>query len=86
MICKKCKKNNSVINDVCEECASNNMRDNPVDSKYGPGDIVNIKVEIVKTIIEKLQSGKIVISYQVWDIKNKSYINSFTIRESAIQD
>ena len=54
--------------------------------KYGPDDIVNIQVEIVKTIVEKDRDGKLVISYQVWDGKEKSYLNSMKIKENIIKD
>lgn len=61
--------------------------DPKVEPKYGPGDNVNIQVEIAKTVISKdAKTGKTFVSYQVYDSKEKSYLNSMSIKESAIQD
>ena len=45
----------------------------------------NKDIEMLLKSYEKMNDN-IVISYQVWCPKDKSYLNSFTVKESAIQD
>lgn len=55
--------------------------------KYGPGDTVNIEIDIVDSRTEKdLKTGKLFSSYKVKPANEDTSFNNMVIREEIIQD